>query len=196
LSSNRKPIHLERVGGQGKRDRIWATIRAQREFTIREIHGRLGAVSKTSVKKYIVCLTNSGHVKLLVNTSPMRYVLANDCGIEAPRLRTDGSAVTQGVANENLWRTAKILKTFDWLDLMNIASTEAVQIKETTVKRYVQMLHKAHYLIQIRKHSKGTRAVYRFNPRMNTGNRALKIQRNKNLYDPNLGKIVYSKGET
>jgi len=194
LSANRKPIHIERVGGQSKRDRIWAAIRTQREFTIREIHGQLGAVSKTSVKKYIICLFNSGHIELIANTAPMRYQLINDCGIDAPRLRTDGSVVTQGAANENLWRTAKILKTFDWLDLMKIASTEDVQIKEATVKRYVVMLHKADYLIRLRAAKKGQRAVYSFNPRMNTGNRAPKIQRDKSLYDPNLGKIAYKQG--
>jgi len=109
LSANRKPIHIERVGGLDKRDRIWSQIRHQREFSIRELHGSLGAVSKTSVKKYIICLCASGHIQLMENTRPMRYALINDCGIEAPRLRTDGSVVTQGDANENMWRTAKIL---------------------------------------------------------------------------------------
>jgi len=78
---------------------------------------------------------------------------------------------------------------------MKIASTEGQQIKEATAKRYVVILHKANYLICLRPPAKGTRAIYRFNPRMNTGNRAPKIQRDKSLYDPNLGKIAYSKGD-
>jgi len=191
----RQPVSIERMGGKDKTDRIWAQIRVQREFSIRNLRGSLGVISNTSVKNYVISLCNGGYLKAIENSSPIQYALIKDCGIEAPRLRKDGSHVTQGGANENMWRTAKILKTFDWMDLMRIASTETNPIKEETAKRYVNVLHKARYLIRLRGRAPGTRAIYRFNTMMNTGNRAPKIQRDKSLYDPNLDRIVYEKGD-
>ena len=193
--NKRKPAHIERIGGLNKRDRIWAQIRIQRSFNVRSLHAELDDITKGSVHHYLKCLYAGGYISIISHSKPCQYNLIKDCGIEAPRLRPDGSPVNQGRVSENLWRTMKILKTFDWLDLSRVASTEEVQIKPVTAKRYVEALFHARYLLCIRASLPGSRAVYRFRTQMNTGSRAPMIQSDRSLYDPNLGKIVYQRGE-
>lgn len=194
-SNNRAAVSLEYVGGLNKRERIWAKIRANKTFSASSISIAVKGISKSSVHHYLKCLLAGGYIAQEPNIKPVMYKLVNDCGIDAPRLRKDGTAVTQGVINENLWRTMKILKTFDWMDLSRVASTEATVVKPDTAKHYIDALYKGGYLMVMRESNPGTRAVYRFNSRMNTGNRAPKIMRDKSLYDPNLDRIVYKTGD-
>jgi len=193
--NKRKPANIERIGGLNKRDRIWAQIRVQRKFSVNSLHAELIEMTRGSIHHYLRCLSAGGYVEKVKNTAPANYVLIKDCGIDAPRLRADGSIVSQGRINENMWRTMKILKTFDWMDLSRVASTDEIQVKPVTAKRYVETLFHARYLICVRGSAPGERAVYRFRAQMNTGNRAPMIQSDRSLYDPNLGKIVYQRGD-
>jgi len=193
--NKRRPAHIERIGGLNKRDRIWAQIRKQRDFDVKSLYSALDGISKGSVHHYLECLYAGGYIAIVIESKPRQYRLIKDCGVEAPRLRKDGSEVSQGRINDNMWRTMKILKTFDWLDLSRIASTDDLQIKPVTAKRYVEALCHARYLHCVGASAPGSRAVYRFLPHMNTGNRAPMIQSDRSLYDPNLGKIVYQRGE-
>jgi len=195
MKDNRKPASIERIGGLTKRDRIWKEIRVQREFTAASLIAAVTEMQNSSIHHYLRCLCAGGYLEADKTQKPARYVLIKDCGVESPRLRQDGSVITQGRINENLWRTMKILKIFDWMDLSRFASTPDVMVKPQTAKHYIETLHKAKYLICLRPSSPGVRATYRMLSSMNTGGRAPMIQRDRSLYDPNLGKIVFKRGQ-
>ena len=187
---NRQPAAIERVGGLNKREQIWAKVRELKQFSVCEAHTQLEGITKASIHHYMQCLLAGEFVEVLADSKPAVYQLIKDCGVQAPRLRKDGSVVTQGRGNENLWRTMKILKVFNWEQLACVASLPELVIKPATAKRYVMALYHAGYLTCIRESQPGVKAVYCFNPSMSTGGRAPLIQRNGDLYDPNLGRIV------
>jgi len=193
---NRQPVSIERVNGVNRRDHIWINVRRLKTFTVISLREAVPVtISKDSVRDYLTRLCAGGYVLRDESVKPFEYTLIKDCGVDSPRLRLDGSVITVGLANENMWRTIKILKGFDWKDVLLVSSTEDMPIKPTTVKSYLEALHRARYITCIRHSNPDGRAVYRFNTKMNTGSRAPMIQRDKSLYDPNLGRVVFKRGD-
>lgn len=192
MRKNRHPVHLKPVAGHGKREQIWAQIRVLRtSFSINDLFFRLKDVSRDAIRSYVNSLVAADHLTPVTNDNPIRFTLVNDCGVDAPRVRLDGSIVLLGQGNANMWRTMRILKTFDWQDVMIAASTEAVEISKRTARSYIEMLHKAGYLRCVVPGAPGSKAIYHFNPGKWTGAQPPVIQRGGQLYDPNLGKVVY-----
>ncbi len=191
MATNRKPVQLERIGGKSNRDLIWAEIRRQRSFTLKSLSKCLRNTTEDTIRSYLTCLCAADYLASHDNGKTIIYALLKDCGVDAPRLRKDGSPVTQGRGNENMWRTMRILKTFDWQDVMIAASTETVKITKKTARAYIETLAKAGYLRCISESKPGVRAIYRFVK--NTGAKPPVIQRGGSLYDPNVGKVVYSR---
>ncbi len=200
--NNRQPVHLENLGGLSKRERIWTVIRRLKTFTVPRLQSELnGFVPLATIRTYLQGLENAGFIEFSGSVprgdgrpgTVNQYKLVNDVGVEAPRVRKDGTPVTQGTGREQLWRTMKILKSFTPHELTLAASTEAHVVKESETKRYITFLSQAGYLICIKDAGK-KQARYRFNPRKDTGPKPPQVQRLKTLYDPNLGKIVYQEG--
>jgi len=196
----RQPIHIEQRGAASNRERIWAAIRRLRTFTAPDIRGET-SLSLPTIRDYLKCLEAGGIVERQGmalnddNHQVMRYALIEDRGIEAPRLRRDGSLVTLGAGREQMWRTMRILQEFDWRELAIAASTEEHPVAEQEASSYVQALHKAGYLQCVRP-GKGTgdggeRARYRFIASRWSGPKPPMVQRLKTVYDPNLGKIAW-----
>jgi hypothetical protein len=118
--------------------------------------------------------------------------LLKDVGVDAPRVRKNGEQVTQGLNREQMWRTMRILNSFNATELGVTASTEDVQIIVNDAKDYIGHLHKAGYLVQTAlANNGGGLARYRLFPTMNTGPRPPMVQRVKHVFDPNLNKIVW-----
>ncbi len=199
MINNRKPAHLEQKGGLNKRERIWSAIRKLKTFTTTQIRSEMsGSMHLHTIRTYLNGLEAAGYIER-AGTRPREegnglvviYRLLKDCGLEAPRVRKDGSEVTQGLGREQLWRTLKILKEFNGRELAIAASTEAHPVKESEASSYAEALYHAGYLILTEPSKPGKQARYRFNPRKNTGPKPPMIQRLKTVYDPNLGKIVW-----
>jgi len=198
----RKPVHTIRHGES--RDAIWAAIRELVIFTVRDIW-LLTHLSKASIQDYLQGLTAAGYTEV-DGTRPADYgsranvyKLTRDVGIEAPRVRRDGSLVTQGLGRELMWRTMRILGEFSARDLAVTASTEDCQVAEKEAKDYSHFLHKAGYLALVRA-GKGTGNGgvlnrYRFIKARFSGPKPPMIQRVKAVYDPNLEKVVWSSQE-
>jgi hypothetical protein len=198
----RKPVHTIRHGES--RDAIWATIRELVTFTVRDIwlHTRL---SKSTIQDYLQGLARAGYLTI-TGTRPADfgskatiYTLTRDVGIDAPRVRRDGSLVTQGLGRELMWRTMRILGEFSARDLAVTASTEDCPVAEKEAKDYSHFLHKAGYLALVRA-GKGTGNGgilnrYRFIKARFSGPKPPMIQRVKAVYDPNLEKVVWSSQE-
>lgn len=198
----RKPVSM---GPGSTQDAIWSAIRALgdkgKTFTLADITWHIHQqghtkINSTTVKSYLVRLKRAGYIRA---TEPAQiavknqYLLIKNTGVEAPRLTKEGKPATQGRGREQLWRTMRVLGEFTYLELTVAATTEEVVIKETEAKDYLRHLKKAGYIKEIKPASThGGLARYRLLPTRFTGPKPPMIQRIKQIFDPNLGEVVWS----
>ena len=185
---------VDRLNGHDSREALWVEIRKLGTFTIMELRA-LTDLSRDTVNDYVIGLANGGFLSsdkdtvkdMIVKTPkrPVTYTLVRDVGVDAPRVRTDGTTVTQGQGVANMWRTMRILGTFSARELAVTASTESCVISEATARSYTGHLCQAGYLLKV----KGS---YRFRPTMYSGPKAPMIQRVKRVWDANLKKVMWS----
>lgn len=187
------------------RDAIWNAIRATKgkdghpnqHFTARTIRGETGATLAT-VREYLTGLHRSGYIEAVGKSYPDTgkiaaniYQLVRDNGIEPPKVRRDGTEITQGRAQENMWRTMRVLKNFSAKDLAIQASTEEIPVAETAAKDYCSNLHKAGYLQLTSPGTPKAQARYYFPAKSYTGPKPPMVQRINQVYDPNTKKVVW-----
>lgn len=200
----RKPVHMEMVGGKGSRQRVWEAIRKHAgTFTLYQISRKANADDET-VYTYLLSLQRGGFLEgtLPAGSKPgkaeKKWKLIRDNGVEAPRLKRDGSPVTQGLGTEAMWRSMRIIGSFNGRELAAHASACGVEVKETTAKAYIIVLHAAGYLKVVEAAKLASpgkppaQARYVLAPGKYTGPRPPMIQRTKTLYDPNLAKVVWN----
>lgn len=210
---SRKPV-TEYIGGKGPRQRIWEAIRrlkaaGNEAFTEddiwraverAEVDIEMGAIRdyrRALVKAEILAEVTAPQDRRVPGT----YRLVVDEGIEAPRLRKDGSRVTQGLPQEQMWRTLRMLThDIDAREMAAHASTPKHQVTEVAAHEYMDMLERAGYLECTRKgHGGGVKARrsrYRLKPLRNTGPRPPMICRVSVVFDPNENRVVWAKSVT
>jgi len=194
----RKPS--TRINADNSRESVWRVIRALRtQFTIFDLryHTALGI---DTIRDYVNGLVRSGYLKQdgtreNLGRHAKLYTLINDTGSIAPRVRRDGSKVTIGRGNQLMWRTMKVLKTFNLRQLAVTASTPETVIKESTAKKYCQALRLAGYLRMEQAASGGQQAIYRVVEKQYSGPKSPVIQHIKQIFDPNTGTVVWPKPE-
>lgn len=178
---SRKPADKKAPG----RDEIWTAIRLMGDgpFTVAEIVKKTGANNK-STRDYLKGLTAAGYLCQQPEDPgmPARWTLERDIGHEAPRVRPDGSHVTQGTVTEQLWRGMTMLKQFTYIELIETAS---VVISAETAKAYCKMLLATGYLRVLRKAEPTSGKIARYRLIRNNGPRPPQIQRKKVVFDPN-----------
>ena len=171
------------------REAIWKAIRAHGEapFTVSALVAACGAHQKTC-RGYLKGLTAAGYLELLTGPEelPATWRLRRDIGHEAPRVRADGSAVTQGQVTEQLWRGMYILKEFSFRDLIETAS---VEIPEETAMAYCKMLLSTGYLRVLTKAAPHAGRIARYRLIRNNGPRPPQVQRVKRVFDPNTREV-------
>lgn len=205
----RKTAPLELAGGKGKRQRVWEAIRRlatanpAAPFTECDIWNATEHVERdvdiAVVRDYRRALQAGGVLSVAAKPmlhTPGRYLLARDCGMDAPRLRKDGTPVVQGLAQEQMWRTLRMLAgDTNARELAAHASTREVAVAESAAKDYIQKLHVAGYLLRTREGkgfgNGGLQARYRLKPARNTGPRPPMVCRTKVIWDPNENKIAW-----
>lgn len=191
------------AGGKGPRQLIWEAIRAERGEPWTRYHiARAAGVEDKTVATYVMSLEKAG----IVQTARVEhkshvarvcwYRLVKDEGIEAPRVRRDGMRVTQGLAQEQMWRTLRMMTgDINTRELVAHASTPDVSVDFNAAGNYLQMLFAAGYLIRTaesRAFGRGAvQARYKLNPARNTGPRPPMICRAKVVYDPNEDRVVW-----
>ncbi len=190
----RKPVNT--ISHIETRDALWAAIRAFKEpFTARDLR-RETRCTDSQVSEYLKGLLAAGIVDLARDGknpgnppgTAHLYRLVDDRGPVAPRVRRDGSEVTQGQGRTNMWRVMRVLGQFTVQELAIHASTEQHQVKPGEADKYCQFLAQAGYLRRT-----GSKAYRSLSSRY-SGPRAPMIQRIKQVYDPNLKKVVWSQG--
>ena len=183
---------------------FWAIIleqgRGGNPFTVADVHGKTNAALDT-VRGYMASLARAGYLKLVEQREreggrPAANVYRLlKTPQDAPRLRRDGTPVEMGAAREQMWRTIHMLGKFTVRDLVVAASTERTPIKESDAKDYLRYLRAAGYLASQRQALPGGPALYRLLPGRYTGPKPPMVQRTRQVFDPNLGKVVWSQME-
>ena len=187
----RQPIN--EVRSLQTRDAMWKVIRnfADEPFTSRDIQQQTNC-STDQVNSYIRGLYRA-EILALVEVREVKgffkgkkvYRLAKDMGVEAPRVRNDGSFVTQGRGREQMWETMRSMRTFTALDIHVFASTDDHPVAKTEAITYCKILARAGYL---------QRNGQSFTLIKRTGPKPPMIQRTKSVYDPNLNQVVWTDG--
>lgn len=189
----RKPVNKLRLGET--RDAVWAEIRnrGESEFTSSDIVKSV-FLEQDTVRDYITGLHRAGY--LGCNSVRKVYFLIKDCGIEAPRVRKDGTAVTMGLGREQIWRALGILGQkgirFNPATLVLHSSSLTLQPSQADVKHYLRYLVAAGYVVVVTRGKSGTPAEYRMLHSKWTGPKPPQIQRVHQLYDPNSKQVVWS----
>lgn len=185
----------ERAGREG----VWEAIRKLGRFTVRALENRTRE-SQTMIRSYVQGLVHAGYVAPEPDSDAgdrsTTYRLVRDVGVDAPRVREDGTEVTQGRPREQMWRTMKIINEFSPRDLAIQASTEECPVAESDAKHYVRYLQRAGYLVMVDPGKPGVQARYRFLKSRNTGPKPPIIQRVRQVYDPNLQQVVWPGGDS
>ncbi|ETD85760.1 hypothetical protein ACTTAF_06315 [Rhodobacter capsulatus] len=188
---------MQKEGMTNPRQTIWTAIRdlagedLAGQFTVTDIVDRTGVHRKTA-SDYFACLVAAEYLTATADTPPV-FVLRKDGGVHAPRVRRDGSAVTQGAGALNMWRSMRGLAQFSYRDIALHSTTPTVSVNEETAKSFCAMLLATGFLRVVQKAdpAKARLAIYRLI--RNDGPKPPQIQRVKQVFDPNTGK-VYQRG--
>lgn len=201
-SRGRKPVDLvvDEKHPQG-RDVIWAQIRKQRRFT-RDSLESATHINEHTIESYLQGLTKAGYLTRTAQRQEKAghggmtfractYQLVKDVGVEAPRVTRKGEPVTQGDGRQCIWMQMRILKSFTAPELRQAASSRSSASLEE-VKTYCLFLTRAGYLRrETVKTARGRHLRYHVVPALYSGPRAPMIQSIKQVYDPNLGRVVW-----
>lgn len=197
---SQKPVHKRNP--LETREAVWDAIRKLQTFTVRQVREET-RLHLSTVRTYLNGLVAAGYLSVDMGTKQSGavseaavYSLFRDIGVEPPRVREDGSEITQGRGREQMWSTMRIIKEFSAMELAVNASTELVKVAEGEAKFYCKHLHYAGYLTISRPHrnSVGGGERYRFLGFMYTGPKPPMVQRIKQVYDANTRKVVWSEG--
>lgn len=183
--AGRRPV--DQVGAT--RQDVWLAIKQTPENVLAGEIARKTGLNNSSVLRYLKALTAAGYLDFTSGSPGKagRWVLIKDIGHHAPRVRPDGSAVTQGAITTQLWRAMTMLKEFSFIDLVQHAS---VEIPEATSKDYCKRLLGAGYLRVLVKADPSTGRIARYRLIRASGPKAPQIQRVRQVFDPNTG-IAY-----
>lgn len=194
---SRRPVTDHAAEGHAEpRQTIWEGVRAatarDRPVVARDLAERLRLNRKTT-SDYLAALAAGGYLERLspadCPATSAQYRLVRDAGHHAPRLRRDGSPVTQGAGTVNMWRSMRMMPAFSAADLALHSTTETVSVTETTAQSYCSILSRTGFLRVVQKADpvRGRRAVYKLV--RNSGPRPPMIQRVKQVFDPNTGQV-------
>lgn len=179
--------------GAGRQD-MWLAIKKTPEtITISDLVAHTG-LNRVTVLRYLKGLTAAGYLRH--DPAPAgaasSWSLVRDVGYHAPRVRADGSAVTQGEVTEQLWTAMCGLRDgFDFRDLMQAGS---IEISEDTARDYCKRLLAAGYLRVLTMANPAAGRIARYRLIRPSGPQAPQVQRVRQVYDPNTGAVYPLEG--
>lgn len=175
-------------------EQLWDMLRASTDgVIIRDVPRTIPSINYDKAKAWLGALNSAGYVSreqisLTRNLPTYRYQLIRDIGQKPPRIDSKGAPKPPSV-NEAIWRTIRILRTFNANQIIASGSTPELVLNVASVRQYLRHLHSAGYL-QVRQAGQAKQlAIYQLIH--NTGPKAPEIQRGKKVYDGNLGLVVY-----
>jgi hypothetical protein len=185
---------MDKLNGYDSRQAMWDIIRKIRTFTVRELHQET-TLEISTVRDYVKGLCKAGYLAIeatkkasgtpgSVSAKAAVFSLEKDVGVDAPRVRKDGTKVTQGQGRINMWRTMRVVGDFTAQELAIKASTPDCIIKVATAVDYAAHLCYAGYLRKRKNRYLFLQANY-------TGPKPPMIQRVKRVWDQNLKKVMW-----
>lgn len=172
------------------REKMWAAMRREKSFTQAKIAGLAGC-GKGKVQDYLKGLMAAGFVAKRADTAKLFtravYDLVKDTGVDAPRVRTDGTMLPASGRNR-MWNAMRVLGVFTVEELANAASLPEAPVAFNEALTYCAWLARGGYLAR---RGPQPETVWQFIPAKFTGAKAPQILRVKALFDPNLGEVVY-----
>lgn len=210
----RKTILAELIGGKGNRQRIWEAIRAvsmDEAWTLNAIC-LVADVDRETAASYIQGLAAAGYIAAVAdvpaNPDPSTgvsrhrgvvrgvryYRLVRDTGVDAPRVNRKGSPVEQGLKQEQMWRTLRLMKTdCNAHELAAHATTSLAEVSAVAAHDYLRTLATAGYLDRTRDDGRESDRRYRLKASRNTGPRPPMVCRTSAVFDPNENRVVWQK---
>lgn len=179
---------LAPAGRLTTREKLWTAMRELQQFTVPEL-ARAAKVDSHAynIMDYLQALWRAGILgKERVPHARTRYNLLRDMGVDAPRVRRDGSPTPESSLSR-MWRAMKILNVFSVRDLMVHAALPAAPIAQNTASDYCQWLTRGGYLVKL---PCAPGDVIRWRFIRDTGPKAPQVLRVRQLFDANTGEIV------
>ncbi len=178
----------------------WNTIRkvaGERDglFTINDVFGLTGGVTRPAVTNYVLALLADGHVEVAATRhwggrceKTYRLLRREAAEPELGRLHN-----RQAVRRQQLWRAMRALQSFTIRELACAASTEEAPITDGVAQNYLWWLRRAGYVALLGR--KGTVGYYQLLRRKNTGPFAPIVRhREQTVVDRNNGESVNLNG--
>ena len=191
LNTGRKPVSV----APKNRKLIWKVIRELKTFTVRDIEDRTKVINRT-IFSYLTVLEKaqilSKEAVYQKDKGCLRtnvYTIIKDMGATAPVVSKSGKLI-EDTHQSRIWRAVRILKTFTLKDVVATASQDDDPVSLTATDHYLNCLKKAGYLTK-----RNQEKTYHLNLAMNKGIQAPQIQRIRQVYDPNLDKVVWTSEE-
>lgn len=186
----RRKARLVPTGMLTTREKLWAAMRELKHFTVPEL-ARAAGVDRHAynIRDYLLGLVRADILFAEPPASPgcfMVYRLQRDLGVDAPRVRRDGTVPPENAQNR-MWRAMKVLRVFSVRDLVVHAALPEAPIAPGAALRYCQWLARGKYLAALPREKND---VARFRFIRDTGAKAPQILRVKQLFDANTGEIV------
>ena len=195
MSGRMQPVTGRRPADQAfdGRQAMWLAMKkTPDQITVTELV-RQTRLNRSTVTRYLKALTEAGHLEHV--EAPVGHAsawkLIRDTGHHAPRVRADGSKVTNGEITGQIWTAMCGLKDFDFRDLIQNAS---IEIPESTAKDYCKRLLSAGYLRVLSKADPAQARIARYRLIRPSGPRAPQVQRIRQVYDPNTGDVYPVEG--
>jgi hypothetical protein len=188
---SQKPIdQILKKRKMADRPAIWSLIRKTSEsFTSLTLSSEL-KIDRKIITPYLKTLCMAGFIKQdsLENKvgKTIHYNFVEGPST-APRVRKNGEIIKHGSGQDNMWRSMKILKTFNAHFLAIHSSVGDVSVTIDTAKSYIKMLQRAGYLRAL----PTVPVSWVLLSSKNTGPHAPMVQRVKQVFDPNLRKVVW-----
>lgn len=181
-----KPI--DKRSQYATREHLWKIMLKLKHFTATELANETTYRTST-VASYLKGLTAAG---VITRTGAVYTIDPKTAPLDPPRVREDGTPVTQGMGRANMWRTLKMRKQVTVAELAGFASSQTITVALSEAEYYLCYLEKGGY-VELMEGSSPRR--YRFNYERYTGPKAPMIQRVHNVYDQNTRQIVWQGGE-
>jgi hypothetical protein len=178
------------------RQSIWLEIRQHADdFTAKQIINFTKAKGNTT-RGYIASLRKAGIIQEIYRENPkkggtpiLHYSLVKDTGYQAPSVNEKGEIYEVAAKQKAMWNTLRITQmSLTVSQLVIFSSTPEVEIFERTASVYISKLYLAGYLKK-----KGNK--YQLYKHMNTGSKPPMLQKDRQVYDQNLNKVMVAKNE-
>ena len=172
------------------RELIWAALRANPDgVTQRKING-LTLVKPGIIRDYVASLLRAGIVGVVAELGPgqpREYRLLRDMGVDAPRLKKDGTPLPPP-GRSRMWQAMPILGTFTARELALAASLPEATVAESEAEYYCRWLEKGRYLRRVS--GNGETPRYQSIPARRHGPKAPQILAIRRVFDPNTGEMA------